>query len=111
MASNKPGQERMKQIFRLALVMIFVWQPLRPQTLFGAEKLDPSLIQIEKRLEEETMVRPSEPNSLTYRRAIGELPVRAVQPREMKAKRMLTLDECLQLAFVNNNATNLMYLT
>jgi outer membrane protein TolC len=65
--------------------------------------LAPSLVQIEQRLEEETKTNPSEPNSLTYLRAVGELPARTVSPRETKAKCMLTLDKCLQLAFASSN--------
>ena len=65
--------------------------------------LAPSLVQIEQRLEEETKTNPSEPNSLTYLRAVGELPARIVSPRKMKAKRILTLDKCLQLAFASSN--------
>jgi outer membrane protein TolC len=75
-------------------------------TLLGCaarSKLGPSLVQIEQRLEEETKTDPCEPNSLTYQRAVGELPARTVSAREMKAERILTLDECLQLAFANSN--------
>ncbi|MHC4455733.1 MAG: TolC family protein [Planctomycetota bacterium] len=95
----------MEQIYRLAATaaVILIWYTLRPQVLFSGEKLESSLVQIEKRLEEETRITPSEPNSLTYRRAIGELPARVVSPREMKAKRILTRDECMQMAFANSN--------
>ena len=75
-------------------------------TLIGCtarSKLGPSLVQIEQRLEEETKTDPCEPNSLTYQRAVGELPARAVSVRKMNAERILTLDECLQLAFANSN--------
>jgi len=65
--------------------------------------LAPSLVQIEQRLEEETKTNPSEPNSLTYLRAVGELPARTISPRKMKDKRILTLDKCLELAFANSN--------
>lgn len=66
-------------------------------------ELAPSLVQIEQRLEEESEISPSEPNSLTFLRAVGELPARTVPAREMKDKRTLTLDECLQSAFANSN--------
>ena len=46
---------------------------------------------------------PSEPNSLTYLRAVGDQPARTVLPRQMKAERVLTLEQCLQSAFVSNN--------
>jgi outer membrane protein TolC len=69
----------------------------------SAEKLDRSLVQIEKRLEEETRASPTEPNSLAYLRAVGQQPARTVTPRQMKAERVLTLAECLQLAFANSN--------
>lgn len=68
----------------------------------GRTPLAPSLVLIEQRLEEEAKTNPSEPNSQAYRRAIGELPVRVVPPRQMKVERILTLDECLQLAFGSN---------
>jgi len=67
------------------------------------DKYAPSLVQIEQRIEDETNTNPSEPNSSTYRRAVGESPVRVVLPREMTEERTLTLDECLQLAFANSN--------
>jgi len=97
----------MRQICRAVLMtsIAFSSPQLRPGAALAAEKLDRSLIQIERRLDEETNTHPSEPNSLTYLRAIGERPARTVSPREieMKAKRILTLDECLQLAFANSN--------
>ena len=95
----------MKHTYKLTLVAaaILVWCILGSGVVFAAEKLDRPLVQIEGRLEEETRVSPFEPNSLTYRRAVGELPTRAVSPREMKAKRVLTLGESLQLAFASSN--------
>jgi outer membrane protein TolC len=66
-------------------------------------EFDKPLVQVERRLSEETETSPDEANSLTYRRAIGELPARTVSPREMKAQYALTLDECLRLAFANSN--------
>jgi outer membrane protein TolC len=94
-----------KQIYKLVFVtaIVFGWLHLGPGGTLAAEKLDPSLVQIDQRLEEETITSPSEPNSLTYLRAVGELPARTVSPREMKAKRVFTLDQCLQLAFANSN--------
>jgi len=86
--------------------LIFIalgWLFLRVDDVPAAEKLAPSLKQIEKRLEEETRATPSEPNSLAYLRAVGQQPARSVKPREMKAERILTLSECLQLAFANSN--------
>lgn len=77
--------------------------PARRGDIFAAEKLDSSLVQIERRLEEETRASLSEPNSLAYLRAVGERPARAVTPRQMEAERVLTLAECLQLAFANSN--------
>jgi len=96
---------KIRQTYRTVFLTAIVlgWLHLGPGGVLAAEKLDSSLVQIEQRLEEETKNGPSEPNSLTYLRAVGELPARAVSPRQMKAKRILTLDECLQLAFANNN--------
>lgn len=88
-------------VFLTAIVL--VWLQLGPGGALAAEKLDPSLVQIERRLEEEAEMAPSEPNSIAYLRAVGELPARTVLPRQMKAERVLTLAECLQSAFVNSN--------
>ncbi len=71
--------------------------------VFAADKLEPSLVQIEQRLKEETKIDPAEPNSIIYLRAVGERPARSVSPRQMKEKRTLTLEECLRLAFTSNN--------
>jgi outer membrane protein TolC len=71
--------------------------------LYAAKKLDKPLVQIEQRLEEESQTSPSDPNSLAYLRAVGERPTRQVLPRQMKAERVLTLGDCLQLAFANSN--------
>lgn len=75
-------------------------------TLIGCKATDPlaaSLVQVEQRFAEETTTDPCEPSSLTYLRAVGELPARTVSARKMKAERVLTLDECLQLAFASSN--------
>ncbi len=72
-------------------------------SVFAADKLDPSLIQVEQRLEEETKMDPAEPNSLAYLRAVGERPARSILPRKMIDKRTLILEECLRLAFISNN--------
>jgi outer membrane protein TolC len=95
---------KMRQIYK-ALFLIAIVLGWLPWGLHGAsaEKLDRSLVQIEKRLEEETRASPTEPNSLAYLRAVGQQPARTVTPRQMKAERVLTLAECLQLAFANSN--------
>ena len=95
----------MKQIHRMifltAIVSWALWSG--PGNVLAAEKLDSSLSRIEQRLQEESKISPSEPNSIAYLRAVGELPARTVSPREMKAGRVLTLAECLQSAFANSN--------
>jgi outer membrane protein TolC len=93
-----------KAVFLTAIVLCLL--QLGQSGAFAAERLDPLLMQIEQRLEEETKTGPSEPNSLTYLRAVGERPARSVSPRQMKAERVLTLEECLQLAFTNSNEIN-----
>jgi len=97
-----------RQTYRVVFLMVIVlcWLHLGQGDVLADKKLDPSLLQIEQRLEEETKTGPSEPNSLTYLRAVGERPARTVSPRQMKAKRVLTLEECLQLAFANSNEIN-----
>ncbi len=91
-------------VFLTAIVLCLLH--LGQGDVLADRKLDPSLLQIEQRLEEETKTGPSEPNSLTYLRAIGEKPVRSISSRQMKAKRVLRLEECLQLAFANSNEIN-----
>lgn len=95
----------MRQVYRIMFITVFIsgWLFLRVGDVLAAEKLAPSLKQIEKRLEEETRASPSEPNSLAFLRATGQQPARMVSPRQMKAARVLTLDECLQSAFANSN--------
>ncbi len=83
----------MKQTCRVVFLTAIVlgWLQFGLGSVLAAEKLDPSLVQIEQRLEEETKTGPSEPNSLTYLRAVGERPARTVSPIQMKAKRVMTL--------------------
>ena len=94
-----------RQISRMicltAIVSGALW--LWAGAILAAEQLDPSLSRIEQRLREESKMSPSEPNVLTYLRALGERPVRTVSPRQMEAARVLTLEECLQSAFANSN--------
>lgn len=85
------------------VVMALLLLAQTPQALISAERLELPLEQVEGRLDEESETGGSEPNSLTFRRAVGQLPARAVEPRQMKAKRTLTLEQCLQLAFLNSN--------
>lgn len=66
-----------------------------------SEKLDPALAHVEQRLREESTVTPAEPNSLAYQRALGERPARSVSPRPSPGQRVLSLEECLRLAFVH----------
>jgi outer membrane protein TolC len=96
---------KMKQINRMIFLAAIVSVALRSMTgvILAEEKLDSSLNRIEQRLQEESKMSPSEPNSLTYLRAVGELSARTVTPRQMKGERVLTLDECLQSAFANSN--------
>ena len=85
-------------LFFLAVIMTF--------TLIGCRATDPlapQLVHIGQRLDEEIETNPSEPNSLTFKRAVGELPYRTISPRKMKEKHLLALDKCLRLAFANNN--------
>jgi len=71
---------------------------------FGvSERLGPELSRVEQRLREETAPGASEPNSLAYRRAVGTEPARHVSPRGMMEPRVLSLAECLRLAFANSN--------
>ena len=97
-----------RQTYRVVFLtaIVLCWLHLGQGDALADKKLDPSLLQIEQRLEEETKTGPSEPNSLTYLRAVGERTVRTVSPRQMKDERVLRLEECLQLAFANSNEIN-----
>lgn len=72
-------------------------------TVLGQRDLDPILTQIEQRLDEESSTDASEPNSVTFGRAIGTRPVREVSPKPSDIQRTLTLPECLKLSFESNN--------
>ena len=77
-----------------------------PFTLIGCKATDPlapQLKHIEQRLNEEIDANSLEPNSVIFKRATGQLPSRKVSPRKMEAERVLSLDECLKMAFENNN--------
>jgi len=74
-----------------------------PAGLMAAEKLGPTLSRVERRLDEEARPSAAEPNSLAFQRATGEVPAREVAPRKPAAEYVLTLDECLRLAFTQNN--------
>ncbi len=88
----------------LALMMLVLSCPSCQAPEFGVrERLGPELSGVEQRLREETAPGASEPNSLAYRRAVGEEPARHVSPREMLEPRVLSLPECLRLAFTNSN--------
>lgn len=104
-AIQKESEMKMRRIYKAAFVtaIVFSSQWLRPGSALGAEELDASLSRIEQRLLEESRVSPSEPNSLTYLRAIGRQPARTVSPREMKEAQVLTLEQCLQSAFTGSN--------
>jgi len=73
------------------------------QVLKGHANLDTPLVQVERRLEEESRADSFDPNSLPYLRATGERPARSVSRRKEKAQRVLTLQECLRLAFTSSN--------
>lgn len=89
---------------RLSAVWITLACWACPQAALTApDKLNPALRQVERRLDEEAGRDVSEPNSLAFQRATGETPAREVAPRKPVAERALTLGECLQLAFTQNN--------
>ncbi len=69
----------------------------------ASEGLDPALSHVEQRLHEETRARAAEPDSLAYLRAVGERPSRSISPGKATEKRVLTLQECLQLAFASSS--------
>ncbi|MHC4586580.1 MAG: TolC family protein, partial [Planctomycetota bacterium] len=75
-------------------------------TLIGCRATDPlapQLMYIGLRLDEEIETNPSEPNSTAFKRATGQLSSRKVSSRKMGTERVFSLDECLQMAFENNN--------
>jgi outer membrane protein TolC len=84
------------------IVLVLACLSCRSPEFGVSERLGPELSRVEQRLGEETAPGASEPNSLAYRRAVGEEPARQVSPREMTEPRVLSLPECLRLAFTNN---------
>lgn len=72
-------------------------------TLLAQRDLDPILVQIERRINEESSTDASEPNSTTFSRAIGMRPARPVSAEFADVQRTLTLPECLKLSFESNN--------
>jgi len=94
----------MNHAYKMSLLAAAVLGPLQwGGRALAAEELDRPLVQIEKRLDEETRASPAEPNSPAYLRAVGQQPARTVEPKEMKAARVLAMVECLRLAFANSN--------
>jgi len=87
----------------LTLVLTLRCSAQELQELKAHDKLDTPLVQVEHRLEEESCADLFDPNSLPYLRATGERPARSVSRKEEKAQRVLTLQECLRLAFANSN--------
>jgi outer membrane protein TolC len=88
----------------LTLMVLMLLCPSCRSPEFGvSERLGPELSGVEQRLGEESRGEASEPNSLAFQRAVGEAPAREVAPRKQAAERVLTLGECLQLAFTQNN--------
>jgi outer membrane protein TolC len=96
---------KIRQIYKVVFMaaIVLYWIRFESGIALAAEKLDASLSRIEHRLQEESTMSPSEPNSLTYLRAIGEQPARTISPREMKDAKVLTLEQCLQSAFTSSN--------
>jgi outer membrane protein TolC len=86
-----------------SVMLVFSCQSCRSPEFGVSERLGPELSRVEQRLREETAPGASEPNSLAYRRAVGLEPARHVSLREMIEPRVLSLPECLQLAFTNSN--------
>ena len=85
------------------LLLIAAVLACRPATILASDKLGPVLNGVEQRLNEESRRDIAEPNSLAFQRAVGEAPAREVEPRKPTAERVLTLAQCLQLAFTQNN--------
>ncbi|MHC4311752.1 MAG: TolC family protein [Planctomycetota bacterium] len=69
----------------------------------ATDPLAPQLMHIGQRLDEEIETNPSEPNSMTFKRATGQLSSRNFSSWKMETERVVSLDECLQMAFENNN--------
>jgi outer membrane protein TolC len=86
-----------------ALLLAFLCQSCRSDGFATSERHGSELVRVEQRLGEETAYDASEPNSLAYRRAVGEEPARWVERRRMTEPRVLTLEQCLQLAFTSSN--------
>ncbi len=91
-------------IRKLCPIILACWMLLFPYSVLAAkQKLDPVIRQVEQRLDEETRADPNDPNSLTFLRAIGESPLPRSDRRVVVEARILTLEECLNLAFQGNH--------
>ncbi len=87
----------------LHLLLIWIVPACQPAALAAPDKLGPALRQVERRLDEEAGRDAFEPNSLAFQRATGETPAREVASKKPAAEYVLTLDDCLRLAFTQNN--------
>jgi outer membrane protein TolC len=87
----------------LSVGTLLTYSSCSPEAPTASGKLGPSLRQVERRLDEESQTRIEEPNSLAFQRATGEMPIRTVTPRKPAAEQTLTLTDCLQSAFTENN--------
>ena len=91
-------------VLPIAMLVLFapLADPWKSHGVSASEKLDPVLTHVEQRLGEEARVTPGEPNSLAYLRAVGDRPARSVSPRPSPGERVLSLTECLRLAFIHS---------
>lgn len=88
----------------LLLVLVLLACPsCQSPDLKASDRLGSALTGVERRLDEETRREASEPNSIAFRRAVGDVPVPEAAPETEEGTRTLTLDECLQSAFIQNN--------
>jgi len=99
-ASRQRGLRPLRSMLYLLALACLVCPPA---AMMASEKLGPTLSRVERRLDEEAQPGAAEPNSLAFRRATGEVPTREVTPRKPAAEYVLTLSECLRLAFTQSN--------
>ena len=85
----------------LLLVVAFAASALSTRHAIGG--LDEALLGVENRLEEETATSAHRADSSIYRRAVGEVQAPVVTPLPAPESQVLGLEECLLLAFANND--------
>ena len=102
---EEQGSSHMRHLLHITgtLIMAATVAGCMVPEAYRTPDLGVTLLQTQNRIQEERSVPPSQPNAPTYRRAVGA-DVPPPGPSSPAAKEQkLTIDDCLRLAFANNN--------